>query len=113
MAAPIVFPLKCFRVEDEFDAGLFAEPLSHLCEDPLQVIGLFWAAVDDGEVEVFGEPKRFVVALAQAGPAFEDPRRFQLGVLGDASQQPAQDIVLLDHPDLERPLATQLVQFPS
>jgi hypothetical protein len=70
MAAPVLSALEGFRVENEFYARFLANSRRYIGEDPLQVIGLLGATVDDGEVEVFGETEGLVVTLTQAGAAF-------------------------------------------
>lgn len=74
---------------------MLCEPRGDLDEDGSEVFGRFWTVPQDGEVEILGEAVGLVVALAEAGPAFEGPPR-QRRVGGDTRQEPPKGPVLLD-----------------
>ena len=113
VAASILAPPERRVLDDEVDARLLADTSPDFAEERRQVLGRLGTAVDHGEVQILGKPVSLVGALAQAGTALEHPGRAELRVVRDACQQPAKDVVLLDDPDVERPLCSQVQDLPG
>jgi len=88
-------------IDDELDPGFLTHPFADRREDRLQLFGRLRSAVYHGEVEILGKAIRLVEALTQTGAALEDPFVGEVGVVGDAGEEPAEHVVLFDHADLE------------
>lgn len=112
MTPLVLLPLERFLVEHELDARLLSNPLTDLPENLAEVVRFLWSPIDDGEVKIFRESERLVVALAEACPALEHPRLVQLFVLCDPRQEPPEYVVFLDNSLVENPLRSKKCQLP-
>jgi hypothetical protein len=108
VAARIAEDLESACIAREFDAGVFVHPIRNLVEDRLQKGGVEMVFVEHSEVEIFGEPIGFEIALLEAGAALEDPPISQPLVRRNPGQQPAQGVVLLDDMQVELELSGEV-----
>ena len=63
------------------------------------------------EVEILGKSVGLEVALAERGPALEHPLFAQHRIRGDAGQEPAQHVILLDDLVAQAPFAPERVDL--
>jgi hypothetical protein len=83
-------------VRRKLDPGLFIDPGGEFPKCPDQEIEIEVGFIRQGEVKIFREAVSFEIALLEAGSAFEDSGFGKRGVIEDAGQDPAENVILFD-----------------
>ena len=100
---------KGLLVQDESQAALGGDPFGDLPE-PIAKRGNAEISLRHCEVQILRKPISLEPALAKTCTALERPRH-SFRVLGNASQEPTEDIVLLDDALGKLPLASRVGDF--
>jgi hypothetical protein len=91
--------------------GLIVNPRRDVRENPEQNRSVEMSFIDDGEVEIFGEPIGFEIALLQTRAALEYPVIAKLGIGADAGEQPAEHVVFFDNGRGQTEIGRELQEF--
>jgi len=103
--------LEATRFPRKVDPALLVHPLRDFVERAREEVALQLRLVEHGEIEILGKAIGFEVALLQASSALEDPLFAQRRVHANRCEQPSENVVLLDHLNVELEFARELAHF--